>query len=202
SHLLTTLLLRSSFGRPPRPSHAAQGLAPPPPLPRPPSPIPCRLGCLEPDDWPAIMQPAAFFSVSHWCHMYDFCPIHAARQLLLAPLGMLRRSKNPRPVCSITPPVLHHGIRTQVSIRISFDNTEFDVFLGLANTCYLSSITHQSSSMPIELSAFLVRSAVYNAVPTIRLSRDTQDVAAQSDSARDSQSDGELVMVLRGERII
>ncbi|WDK20758.1 hypothetical protein CGRA01v4_12046 [Colletotrichum graminicola] len=52
--------------------------------------LPSGMGRLEPDDWPAVMQPAAFFSGSHWCHMYDLCPSLAARQHLLAPLGMLR----------------------------------------------------------------------------------------------------------------
>ncbi|KAK1579538.1 uncharacterized protein LY79DRAFT_341163 [Colletotrichum navitas] len=54
--------------------------------------LPSGMGRLEPDDWPAVMQPAAFFSSSHWCHMYDLCPSLAARQHLLAPLGILRTS--------------------------------------------------------------------------------------------------------------
>ncbi|KZL68002.1 hypothetical protein CT0861_12160, partial [Colletotrichum tofieldiae] len=65
-------------------------------------------------------------------------------------IGHASEIQEATPVCSFTPSSLHRGIRTRVSIRISFDNTEFDVFLGLADACHLSPITYQSSSMPVE----------------------------------------------------
>ncbi|CCF42921.1 hypothetical protein CH063_02945, partial [Colletotrichum higginsianum] len=147
SHLSSSSLLRPSFGHPPAlPSDAARGLAPPPPLPRPPSPIPCRLGRLEPDDWPAIMQPAAFFSVSYWCHMYGLCPSHAARQRLLAPLGMPRRSKATQryPWCIY---YLLSTVDAPASMRIRPDSIGFDLFLGLAGICHLS-VQHVSTICP------------------------------------------------------